>query len=403
AFVWLPRDELNTERRLAVADLLEEATGRPVTSWSIELGEGDLALIRYTLDIERTDPTPDVKVLNRQLDAMVRGWEPSVEEALIARVGAGRATRLTLTYAGRFPDFYRNRTSPTEAAEDILRLQRLADASDRDARFFRHPDDTDRQLRLKIYRQGLIPLSEVVPVLENFGFRVLAEFPIELEGDTKLHIHACLLEMSDHGSVDDVMNRAEIIEQAIADVLRGRGENDGFNQLVLYAGLDPRPVVWLRAWFRYMRQTGVAFSIATVVDALRRAPKATGALVRLFTATTTPRAPPAAMLRSSMPRPTLTMLCRKCAGSTTTASFARCAQSSVQRFAPMPLLRRRPKRWHSRSTASRYRACRRRCPIAKSGCTARGSRASTCVAARSLVAACAGPTGATTSAPKSSA
>ncbi|MFL6770032.1 MAG: NAD-glutamate dehydrogenase [Sphingomicrobium sp.] len=290
AFVWLPRDELNTERRLAVADLLEKATGRPVTSWSVELGEGDLALIRYTLDIERTDPTPDVKVLNRQLDAMVRGWEPSVEEALIARVGAGRATRLTLTYAGRFPDFYRNRTSPTEAAEDILRLQRLADASDRDARFFRHPDDTDRQLRLKIYRQGLIPLSEVVPVLENFGFRVMAEFPIELEGETKLHIHACLLEMSDHGSVDDVMARADVIEQAIAAVLRGEAENDAFNQLVLYAGLEPQPVVWLRAWFRYMRQTGVAFSIATVVDALRRAPKATGSLVRLFAVAHDPKA-----------------------------------------------------------------------------------------------------------------
>ena len=289
AFAWLPRDELNTERRMAIAELLEEATGRPVTSWSVELGEGDLALIRYTLDIEANDPTPDLRELNRKLDAMVRGWEPSVEEALIERVGAGRATRLTLAYAGRFPDFYRNRTSPFEAAQDILRLQRLSDASGREARFFRHPDDTDRQLRLKIYRQGLIPLSEVVPVLENFGFRVLAEFPIELEGETKVHIHACLIELSDHGSVDDVMARAEIIEQAIADVLRGKGENDAFNQLVLYAGLDPRPVVWLRAWFRYMRQTGVAFSIATVVEALRRAPKATGALVRLFTATHDPK------------------------------------------------------------------------------------------------------------------
>ena len=65
AFVWLPRDELNTERRLAIADLLEEATGRPMTSWSVELGEGDLALIRYTLDIEASDPTPDMKELNR--------------------------------------------------------------------------------------------------------------------------------------------------------------------------------------------------------------------------------------------------------------------------------------------------------------------------------------------------
>jgi len=90
AFAWLPRDELNTERRLAIAELLEEATGRPMTSWSVELGEGDLALIRYTLDIEASDPTPDVKELNRRLDAMVRGWEPSVEEALIDRVGAGR-------------------------------------------------------------------------------------------------------------------------------------------------------------------------------------------------------------------------------------------------------------------------------------------------------------------------
>ena len=290
AFVWLPRDELNTERRMAISGLLEQATGRDVTSWSVELGEGDLALVRYTLDIERTDPTPDIKDLSSKLDAMVRGWEPGVEEALIERVGAGRATRLTLTYASRFPDFYRNRTSATEAAEDILRLNRLDDASDRDARFFLHPEDTDRQLRLKIYRQGLIPLSEVVPVLENFGFRVLAEFPIELEGETPIHIHACILEMSDHGSVTDVMARAEVIERAIADVLRGDDENDAFNQLVLYAGLEPRPVSWLRAWFRYMRQTGIAFSIATIVDALRRAPKATSALVRLFAVMHDPKA-----------------------------------------------------------------------------------------------------------------
>jgi len=283
AFVWLPRDELNTERRLAIADLLEESTGRPVTSWSVELGEGDLALIRYTLDIEASDRTPDVKGLNRRLDAMVRGWEPSVEEALIDHVGAGRATRLTLTYAGNFPDYYRNRTSAEEAAQDILRLNRLADASERDARLRLQTVDGKESLRLKMYRRGgLIPLSDAIPVLENFGFRVLAEIPIQLEGEVEAHIHDCLLELSDGSSLDEVMARADVIEEAIADVLAGRDENDAFNQLVLYAGLEPRPVVWLRAWFRYMRQTGVAFSLATVVEALRRAPKATSALVRLF-------------------------------------------------------------------------------------------------------------------------
>ena len=90
-----------------IGRMLEAAAGRAVTSWSVELGEGDLALVRYTLDIESDAPTPDTKALNRQLDAMVRGWQPSVEEALIERVGAGRATRLTLSFAGQFPEAYR--------------------------------------------------------------------------------------------------------------------------------------------------------------------------------------------------------------------------------------------------------------------------------------------------------
>jgi glutamate dehydrogenase len=291
AFVWLPRDELNTERRLAIADLLEETTKRPVTSWSVELGEGDLALIRYTLDIERNDVLPDVKELNRRLDAMVRGWAPGVEEALIERVGAGRATRLTLSYAGNFPDYYRNLTSADEAAEDILRLNRLDHDAQRDARFYRQVVDGKERLRLKIYRRGgLIPLSDAVPVLENFGFRVLAEIPIELQGEARAHIHDCLLGLSDGVPVDQILSRADVIERAIADVLEGEEENDAFNQLVLYAGLDPWPVVWLRAWFRYMRQTGVAFGLQTVVDALRRAPQATAALVRLFEAMHDPKA-----------------------------------------------------------------------------------------------------------------
>ena len=291
AFVWLPRDELSTRRRLDIAQLLEDAAGRPVTSWSVELGEGDLALIRYTLDIEADAPTPDEKELDRKLDAMVRGWMPSVEEALIEAVGPGRATRLALTYAGEFPDEYCSRTKPLEAAQDILRLNELEHEGERDARFYCETVGGEVRLRLKIFRRGgLIPLSDAVPVLENFGFRVLEEIPTELDGDERAHIHDCLLELPAGTPVEAVLARATVIEGAIADVLRGKAENDAFNQLVLFAGLAPRPVVWLRAWFRYLRQTGVAFSLATVVEALRRAPRATEALVDLFSAAHDPKA-----------------------------------------------------------------------------------------------------------------
>jgi glutamate dehydrogenase len=289
-FVWLPREELTTSRRTAIAMLLQNEVGREVTSWSVELGDGDLALIRYTQYIDAEAPLPDHRELDAALVEMVKGWAPAVESELIAAVGTARATRLALTYLGNFSEGYRNRTAPEEGAADILRLCALADDRDRGVRIWRSPADAPNQLRLKTYRSGgLIPLSEAVPVLENFGFRVLEEMPTSLTGGLG-YIHDFRLEVANEAKIEAILARADEIERAIANVLCGTAEDDEFNQLVLYVGLNTRPVVWLRAWFRYLRQTGSSFGLVTVVDALRRAPGATRALVELFRASHDPTA-----------------------------------------------------------------------------------------------------------------
>ena len=283
-FVWLPREELTTARRTAIARLLEKEVGREITSWSVELGDGDLALIRYTQYIDEEAPAPDAAALDAAVVEMVRGWAPAVEAELINAAGVARATRLALTYIGCVPDGYRARSAPQEGAADILRLSQLSDENDRGVRISREHDDPAGQLRLKTYRRGgLIPLSEVVPVLENFGFRVLEEFPTALSGGLG-YIHDFRVEVGAEADVDAILDRTGEIERAIANVLCGSAEDDEFNQLVLYAGLDMQPVVWLRAWFRYLRQTGSSFGLVTVVDAFRRAPNATRALVGLFVA-----------------------------------------------------------------------------------------------------------------------
>ena len=289
-FVWLPREELSTARRVAIAMLLESEIGREITSWSVELGDADLALIRYTQYIDEKSPGPDTAELDAAVVEMVRGWAPAVEAELINAAGAPRATRLALTYINSFPDGYRARTAPEEGAADILRLCQLTDENDRGVRIYRVEHDAAGQLRLKTYRRGgLIPLSEVVPVLENFGFRVLEEFPTALSGNNG-YIHDFRVEVGAEADLDSIMSRIGEIESAIANVLCGAAENDEFNQLVLYAGLDTQPVVWLRAWFRYLRQTGSSFGLVTVVDALRRAPKATQALIGMFVAAHDPSA-----------------------------------------------------------------------------------------------------------------
>ena len=289
-FVWLPREELSTTRRLAIAALLQNEVGREITSWSVELGDADLALIRYTQYIDEEAAPPDSQALDAAVVEMVRGWAPAVEAELIERAGAPRATRLALTYIGAFPDTYRSRSAPEESAADILRLCALSDDSDRDVRISRVSTDAPRQLRLKTYRKsGLIPLSEAVPVLENFGFRVLEELPTELAGGIGF-IHDFHVEVGPEADLDSILARTGEIERAIANVLCGAAEDDEFNQLVLYAGLDTQPVVWLRAWFRYLRQTGSSFGLITVVDALRRAPNATRALIGLFVSAHDPAA-----------------------------------------------------------------------------------------------------------------
>ena len=126
-------------------------------------------------------------------------------------------------------------------------------------------------------------------MLENFGFRVLEEFPTALSGGNG-YIHDFRVEVAPEADLDAILARELEIECSIANVLCGVAEDDEFNQLVLYAALDTQAVVWIRAWFRYLRQTGSSFGLITIVDALRRAPHATRALIGLFVAAHDPTA-----------------------------------------------------------------------------------------------------------------
>ena len=286
AFVWLPREDVSTNRRLAIGAMLEAAApDAHISNWSLELGDGELALLRFTIDVPPDTPVPDAAALDRQLDDMVRGWAPAVESELVEQVGASRATRLSLTYVGAFPESYRLRSGADEGATDILRLCALDGASARDARLYRRADDDAGRLRLKAYRaQGLIALSDAVPVLENFGFRVLEEVATEIGGGRLGHIGEFLLELPAGTDLDALLDRADVVEEAVAAVLGGTAENDEFNQLIMLGGLPPFAALLFRAWFRYLRQTGSSYGLVTVVDALRRAPAVTAALIALFEA-----------------------------------------------------------------------------------------------------------------------
>ena len=281
AFAWLPRDDLTTARRIAIGEMIAEAANGAVLNWSVALADSAVALIRYTVDLRNDGRIPDTAPLQGRIERMVRGWTPAIEAALAAQVGPARAARLALKHAGCFPQGYRNANTAEEAAADVVRLATLENPATRSVRL----SVTEGATRLKIYRQGgALALSDAVPVLENFGFRVIEEVPTALTDEARSYVHEFLIEAGAPLTGD-----ATTLENAIAAVLEARAENDQFNRLIVDAGLTPPAVLLFRAWFRYLRQAGLPYGLSTVVDALRRAPAVATALVERFTAAHDPQ------------------------------------------------------------------------------------------------------------------
>lgn len=289
AFVWLPRDMLSTQIRQQIQALLEDGAGAELLDWSLQVEGGNLATLRFVLDIRAGDAEFDEAKLERQIQTMLRGWPEAVEQELAQFEDGGRAAAIASRFADIFPQSYRAEYGAEEAARDIRRMRHLI-ASDavtegarRDARLYQMPSDPEGCLRLKIYEhEGSLPLSDAVPALENFGFEVLSEIPTPLDGGAMGTIHDFMIALPDGDQPADILERARIIEDAITAVLNETAEDDPFNRLVIGTGLSAGEANWLRAFYRYLRQAGMGFTIYTVVDALYGAPTVTRALIARF-------------------------------------------------------------------------------------------------------------------------
>ncbi len=292
AFAWLPRDAMSTATRLQIETMLTTAADGPVLDWSLEVEGSNLALLRFVIDIREGAKIPAEKPLDTRLKMMLRGWCEAVESELAASDDPGRAAAIAARYAEAFPLSYRSAHGPAQAATDIVRLRRLAadehdNAPRRGVRLHRMEGDAEDQLRLKLYqRSGAIALSDAVPALENFGFRVIEDVPTTLTNKQE-HlgaVHDFTLSLPAGQTSTMLLSRAPVIEDALAGVLNSTGEDDGFNRLITALRLTAREANWLRAWYRYLRQAGMNFGIPTVVDALQNASGVTLGLIDLFSA-----------------------------------------------------------------------------------------------------------------------
>ena len=139
-------------------------------------------------------------------------------------------------------------------------------------------------MKLKLFHlHEPIHLSDVLPILENFGLRVIDESPYKIncaDGKVKWVMDFTMLHKS--GNDLDMEKAQALFQDAFAKVWYNQLEDDGFNRLVLSAELTGRNVTILRAFAKYMRQTGSSFSRDYIANTLSNYPQIAGLLISYF-------------------------------------------------------------------------------------------------------------------------
>jgi len=276
--VYVPRDLYTTELRVKLGNLFAHAFGADTVEFTPMLTDSALARIHYLVrSSERLNDNVDLAELEAQVTQACKRWEDGVQAALMGQ-GESNAAQLSAIAAG-FPLAYREDFSPEIAAQDAAVIQTLTESQSLALQLYARGD----QPRFKTYATQKVILSDALPVLESMGARVLDEHPylITLAPPTGAQrwLHDWALQFNQPVALAELKPRFEALFQA---VWRHEVESDALNRLVLSTTLGARDIAVLRAYTRYFKQLGFAFSQSYIEDTLNANPGIAQALATLF-------------------------------------------------------------------------------------------------------------------------
>ncbi len=292
--VFVPRDRYNTQARERIERLALDAFGGQAIESQVTLSESVLARLHMLV---RTQPDSDGAVdateLERRITETVRTWQDRLKDALIDAHGEAEALRIDRIWGNAFPAAYQDDTPFDAAVDDIACLQALvAEPSGLRMSLYRADGQPAHKVQFKLFRRERpIPISDVLPTIENLGLKLISERPYEIEtADCSCWIQDFELEHPRRVRID-LDSDGPRFKSTFANVWLGNADNDGFNRLVLAADLSWRQAMVLRTYARWFVQLGLPLSQAYMEEALASNAAAAGRLLRLFEARFDPSLP----------------------------------------------------------------------------------------------------------------
>jgi glutamate dehydrogenase len=286
--VFAPRERYDSDLRRRFAAILERAFAGRLSAFYTHLDDSVLARIQFIIRTTRGQvPAVDTAALERELAEAGRNWSDHLEEDAAATFGEAEG-RARLRRLGPFPVAYQALTRTAQAIADLPRIEKVLAGSPLEVSL--HSIAESGRAGLRLYRaKEPVVLSDILPMLENLGLRVVDEEPFRIDSVAGEAVWIHEFHIANEIPLTDAVEQR--FEEALVALWTGRVENDGFSRLVLAAGLTTRQIGLLRLYAKVLRQAGSAFSQAYMEDTLSAHPDIAARLVRLFEIRFDPAAP----------------------------------------------------------------------------------------------------------------
>ncbi|HLD68521.1 MAG TPA: NAD-glutamate dehydrogenase, partial [Pseudomonas sp.] len=287
---YVPRDVYSTETRLKIQQVLMERLQASDCEFWTYFSESVLARVQFILQV---DPKNKLQIdparLEKEVIQACRSWKDDYASLVVESLGEAQGTHVLSEFPGGFPAGYSERFAPHSAVVDMQHLLSLSDQRQLVMSFYQPLSAGEQQLHCKLYHADTpLALSDVLPILENLGLRVLGEFPYRLRRrdgrEFWIHDFAFTPHVVRQGEVldIDIQQLNDTLQDAFVQIVDGAAENDAFNRLVLTAAMPWRDVALLRAYARYLKQIRLGFDLSYIASTLLNHVDIAKELVRLF-------------------------------------------------------------------------------------------------------------------------
>ncbi|HEY6640682.1 NAD-glutamate dehydrogenase [Povalibacter sp.] len=285
--IFVPRDRYNTQVRNRIEALVRQRMHATAIESQVQLSESALARVHMIVRLPAGGgPRVDVDALEQQITETVRTWDDRLREALALEHGEVEGFALADRLVGAFPAAYTEDVAAATAVADVAQIDEVLRNPERIVMRLTRGENQAIHLRL-LRTASPIPLSRALPILENLGFTVLSERPYSITPphatgpSREIWLQDFEMQRRESGKNDPAELEARFT-QAFVVIWSGRAENDGFNRLIVSAGLTWRQAMVLRAYCRFLLQAGTTFSQAYMEQVLVSNPDITATLSAIF-------------------------------------------------------------------------------------------------------------------------